>query len=186
VIFVTVGTHTAPFDRLVRAGERYAATSGERVVVQRGASRYLPVVAESFTFCESGEMERLIRASRVVVCHAADTILDAIRLGRPVVAVPRRRCYSEHLNDHQVHLAAALAGRSTVVALDDLGELPAAIDRAADLGPPMWPGEPPLAAAIRTQLSEWFPAMGSGRQPSKRPFTSDSAAESRVAALEDR
>jgi UDP-N-acetylglucosamine transferase subunit ALG13 len=160
VIFVTVGTHTAPFDRLVQAADAYAVASGEDVVIQRGAAGYIPKVARSFTFCDSSEMERLIVESQLVVCHAADTILDAIRLRRPVIAVPRRRRFREHLNDHQVHLAAALADRSVVIAVDDLNGLSAAITRGLQSGPVAWPGEPPLTGSIRERLREWFPGIG--------------------------
>ena len=166
MIFVTVGTHTAAFDRLVRAADAYAATSGERVVIQRGASHYRPMVARSFAFCDSAEMERLISASRAVVCHAADTILDAIRLQRPVVAVPRQERFGEHLNDHQLDLATALANRGIVVALTDLAGLAEAIETAVDLGPPAAPGEPPLALAIRALMGDWFPTIN---RPATQP-----------------
>jgi beta-1,4-N-acetylglucosaminyltransferase len=157
VIFVTVGTHSAPFDRLVRSADKYAATSGERVVIQRGAATYLPVVAQSFKFCDSLQMEDLMRRSRVVVCHAADTILDAIRLARPVVAVPRLHRYGEHLNDHQVDLANALAERGHVVALHDVGRLAEAIDAAPELPVPVLRHPPAIATAIRRRLTQWFP-----------------------------
>ena len=42
MVFVTVGTHEQQFDRLVRAADDYAATSGEEVFVQIGYSTYEP------------------------------------------------------------------------------------------------------------------------------------------------
>jgi UDP-N-acetylglucosamine transferase subunit ALG13 len=160
VIVVTVGMHSAPFDRLIRAADAYASTVHEQVVIQRGASRYVPLAADSFEFCDSADLERLMHESRVVVCHGADTILDALRLGRPVVAVPRRRRFREHLNDHQVHFVHALAARGWVQALDDPVALASAIESAASMKLPSVPHPPQLAGAIREQLEEWFPNTG--------------------------
>jgi exopolysaccharide biosynthesis glucuronosyltransferase PssE len=164
VIYVTVGTHTAQFDRLVRAADAYARTTSEEVVVQRGASAAKTTAARSFDFCDSEEMDRLIRGSRIVVCHGADTILDVLRAGKPVVAVPRQKRYGEHLNDHQVDFAQALAERGWIAVLDDPENgLADAIERAATRTIPSVPDEPRLAIAIRELLTDWFP----DRQPTR-------------------
>jgi UDP-N-acetylglucosamine transferase subunit ALG13 len=158
VIFVTVGTHTAQFDRLVRAAEAYARTTSEEIVVQRGASVEETTIARSFAFCDSTEMDRLIRGSRVVVCHGADTILDVLRAGKPVLAVPRQERYGEHLNDHQVDFVRALAERGWITFLQDPeAGLAEAIERSAALAIPSVPEEPRLAVAIRDLLTAWFP-----------------------------
>src|SRR5512132_1672879 len=134
MIYVTVGTHTAQFDRLVRAADAYARTTSEEVVVQRGASAVETTAARSFDFCDSAEMDRLIHGARVVVCHGADTILDVLRAGKPVLAIPRQERYGEHLNDHQVDFALGLAARGWIaVAQEPETELADAIERAATL-----------------------------------------------------
>lgn len=158
MIVVTVGTHTAQFDRLVRAADAYARITSEEVVVQRGASAVETTAARSFDFCDSTEMDRLIRGSRVVVCHGADTILDVLRAGKPVLAVPRQERYGEHLNDHQVDFARALAERGWIAVLEDPeAGLADAIERAAALTIPQVPDVPRLAVAIRDLLTDWFP-----------------------------
>jgi UDP-N-acetylglucosamine transferase subunit ALG13 len=158
LIFVTVGTHTAQFDRLVRAADAYARTTSEEIVVQRGASREETTIARSFAFCDSTEMDQLIREARVVVCHGADTILDVLRAGKPVLAVPRQERYGEHLNNHQVDFARALAEQGLVAVLEDPENgLAEAIERAPALAIPSVPKEPRLAVAIRDLLTDWFP-----------------------------
>ncbi len=158
MIYVTVGTHTARFDRLVRAADAYARTTSEEVVVQRGASAVETAAARSFDFCDSTEMDRHIRSSRVVVCHGADTILDVLRAGKPVLAVPRQERYGEHLNDHQVDFTRALAERGWITVLEDLeAGLADAIERAAAREIPLVAPEPQLASAIRDLLTHWFP-----------------------------
>ena len=165
MIYVTVGTHTAQFDRLVRAADAYARTTSEEVVVQRGASAVETTAARSFDFCDSAEMDRLIHGSRVVVCHGADTILDVLRAGKPVLAVPRQERYGEHLNDHQVDFARALAERGWIAVLEEPeAGLADAIERAAALTIPSVPTEPRLAFAIRDLLTDWFPTLSASRK----------------------
>lgn len=164
MIYFTVGTHTAQFDRLVRAADLYAATTSEMVVVQRGSSRVETTAAQSFDFCDLEEMTRLIQDARVVVCHGADTVLDVLRAGKPVLVIPRREQFGEHLNDHQVDFAEALARQGWVTLIDDpdVG-LADAIERAATLAVPSVPGEPQLASAIRSLILEWFPTYHPAR-----------------------
>jgi UDP-N-acetylglucosamine transferase subunit ALG13 len=170
LIYVTVGTHTAPFDRLVSAAEDYARTTSEEVVVQRGTSAVEAASVRSFDFCDSAEMDRLIRGSRVVVCHGADTILDVLRAGKPALAVPRQQRYGEHLNDHQVDFARALAERGWIAVLEHPEDgLADAIERAATLVIPSVPAEPRLAVAIRELLTDWFPSVSASHRAPVTP-----------------
>ena len=111
MIFGTVGTHTAPFDRLVRALDDIARATSERVVVQTGSSRYTLRFAVGFALVSGGEFSQYMREARLIVTHGGDTVLEAIDLGKPVVVVPRRRSYGEHIDDHQVELTEALVAR---------------------------------------------------------------------------
>ena len=71
----------------------------------------------------------MMRDARVVVTHGGDTVLEAVALGLPVVLVPRRRAYHEHIDDHQVELAEALAQRG-IVTWAEPDHLLAAVGRA--------------------------------------------------------
>jgi UDP-N-acetylglucosamine transferase subunit ALG13 len=157
MILVTVGTHDRGFDRLVRAMDHYAATTGERVVIQRGSSSYKPRHAEALRFTDYETMEGLTRAARLVVTHAAaGTIILAIRLGKPLVVVPRRAAKGEAVDDHQYQLAGALAaqGRVRVVEEPSCEALREAIQRAAPV--PLNPGSRSvLARALLDQLGAW-------------------------------
>lgn len=157
MIFVTVGTHTAPFDRLVTAADRYAEVSREEVIVQRGASTYVPRHAPSFPFCDAAAMAEHIQSARVVVSHAADTVFEALRASRPVVAVPRRREFGEHLDDHQVDFAHALADAGLAIVLEDPEDIARSIQRAVDVGPAPAPEEPRLVLELKRVIDQWFP-----------------------------
>jgi UDP-N-acetylglucosamine transferase subunit ALG13 len=128
LILFTVGTHDQPFDRLVHAAAA-VARRGERVVVQRGSSRVDPG-CEVHDHLGPAAFEALIREARVVVSHAGPSTLDRVlAAGRVPIVVPRDPARGEHVDDHQIRYATALADRLHVV-LDPAG-LPAAIDRHA-------------------------------------------------------
>lgn len=126
MIFVTVGTHEAGFDRLVEAVDRIPP--GEDVVLQAGYSTRRPARARCVDFLEFDEMVAHIRASRVVVCHAGvGSIMVSLMNGRRPVAVPRLARLGEHVDDHQLELARRLAAMDLVSAVEDIDRLPEAL-----------------------------------------------------------
>lgn len=132
MIFVTVGTHEAPFDRLVLAAEAFASRHDEPVVVQRGTSRVAAPHCTVHDFLAPHDVDHLVGLARVVVTHGgAATIDQVLHAGRVPIVVPRRASYGEHVDDHQVQLLRRFGDRVHV--LDDPFELPAAIARHAEL-----------------------------------------------------
>lgn len=129
MIYVTVGTHDQPFSRLVKAMDEVAAELGERVVIQLGPDTYMPRHAEHVSFVSREEADAYIHEARLVVSHGGCGIVStAIKLGKPLVVVPRRRQYGEHIDDHQVELARALDGREGIRVVYDERSLRSAMD----------------------------------------------------------
>jgi UDP-N-acetylglucosamine transferase subunit ALG13 len=109
MIFVAVGTHHQPFDRLLRAVDAAAAALGEEVVVQRGCSRLpLPHCRVVDVLPPDALSAHLAEARRVVLHGGSSLWLEARALGRVPIVVPRRRRHGEHVDDHQVEFAASL------------------------------------------------------------------------------
>lgn len=135
MIFVTVGMHTAGFERLVRKMDDIAATRDEEVIMQIGHTRYVPQNARSFKFVGEHELKRLCREARVVVTHGAMTIIDALQEGTPVIAVPRLHKYGEHINDHQLYFVQELQKSGKVVAVYDVDELGEALKEVGAKAP---------------------------------------------------
>jgi UDP-N-acetylglucosamine transferase subunit ALG13 len=127
VIFVTVGTNEAPFDRLVHAVS--GLVHDEEVVVQHGASAVRPEGATCIGFLPFDEMVELVRRARVVVTHAGvGSIMVALSQGKRPVVVPRLSRFGEAVDDHQVPFGQRLSGRGLVTLVEDLSQLPSAID----------------------------------------------------------
>lgn len=158
MIFVTVGTNpTMAFDRLVRAMDELAGELDEPVVIQRGCANYIPQHAESFAFTKGEHIEELMLNARVIVSHAAaGSIIAALQQNKPLVIVPRRFHLGEHVDDHQLQLAQALAAqrRAVTVYEPSAASLRIAIEEAPRLATSV-PQGATLAAYLRRRLDSW-------------------------------
>ena len=108
MIFVTVGTQL-PFDRLVRAMDRWAAINPEHeVVAQVGDSDLKCSALEVIQDLGPVEYEATIERCTHVVAHAGTgSVLTALRHRKPLLIVPRDVERGEVRSDHQVHTARA-------------------------------------------------------------------------------
>ena len=112
MIYVTVGTMFMDFGRLIKAIDAIAENTGERIVVQKGMGTTIPQHCEHFDFKSREECLALQREARVVVAHAGiGCAIDALEAKRPLLVVPRRREFEEHMNDHQLQIGEAIAKR---------------------------------------------------------------------------
>ena len=130
MIFVTVGMHTAGFERLVEKMDEIAGRLKEEVIIQIGSAKYKPANAKYFDFTTGEEITELCRKARVVVTHGAMSIVDALEQGTPVVAVPRLQKYGEVINDHQLYLVQELEKEGRLTAVYDVDELDEALKNA--------------------------------------------------------
>ncbi len=135
MIYVTVGTMFLDFPRLIGKMDAIARDTDERVVIQTGLCATLPEHSEHFDFKGHDEVLALQRKARVIVCHGGiGTVLDALSVHRPVIVVPRRKLFNEHLTDHQLDVARAVERRGWARAVLEIDGLPNA---CAD--PPSFP-----------------------------------------------
>lgn len=111
MILVTVGTQL-PFDRLVRHVDALAPELGGPVLAQIGRGGYRPVNCQYREEFAPLEFDKAFREADVIVSHAGiGTILNAQRLGKPIIILARSAAHGEHRNDHQVATCRQLMGR---------------------------------------------------------------------------
>lgn len=107
MIFVTVGTNEAPFDRLLEGVD--ALQLDEELVVQHGPSPIRPRGAECHEFLAFDDIVEHMREARVVISHAGvGTVLVALANEKHPVVVPRLRQFGEAVDDHQLAFARRL------------------------------------------------------------------------------
>ena len=127
MIFVTVGTNEAPFDRLVQLFDRLERD--EQVVIQCGASSSRPSGADCVDFISFTELVEHVRAARVVVTHAGvGSVAVALANGKRPIVVPRLARFGEAVDDHQLAFARRFAATGQVRLVEELEELPSALD----------------------------------------------------------
>ncbi|MBU4246305.1 MAG: PssE/Cps14G family polysaccharide biosynthesis glycosyltransferase [Nanoarchaeota archaeon] len=136
MIFVTVGTHTQGFERLIMAVDSLVGQGliNEPVTVQIGNTKYEPKNCAGFRFESFEHILELNRTADIVITHAgAGCILTAMQFKKPLIIVPRYKKFGEHVNDHQCDLAAALDKKGKAVVLYDINGLLDALERVKKL-----------------------------------------------------
>jgi UDP-N-acetylglucosamine transferase subunit ALG13 len=154
VIYVTVGTMFLDFPRLITAMDAIAASTGERVVVQRGMGRAAAPHCQVFDFKSHDDIMALNREARVIVTHAGiGCIRDAMNARRPLIVVPRLFAHGEHMSDHQLDIARAVERRGWGRVVLDVSEL---VDACASPPPIIanyTPDRARLIASIREKVN---------------------------------
>jgi UDP-N-acetylglucosamine transferase subunit ALG13 len=132
MIFVTVGTHTQSFNRLLEEVDMLIENNKikEKVIMQIGHSTYKPKNAEWFRFTDFNNLRKIQKTARVIITHGgAGCIIDALSNKKPVIAVPRFKKFNEHVNDHQLDLVKALAEHKKIYPVYDINKLEIAIKK---------------------------------------------------------
>ena len=127
MIFVTVGTHEQPFNRLVEYidGLKKNGTIVEEVIIQTGYSTYEPKYCKWQKLFPYQEMIKLVDEARIVITHGGpSSFIMPLRIGKTPIVVPRRHDFNEHVNDHQVSFSNAVAERmGTIIVVEDMDKL---------------------------------------------------------------
>lgn len=151
MIFVTVGTHGDPFERLLNA---LAPLDPETLVVQYGPGQPPPGVARAEAFMPFDRMLECFREAEKVITHAGvGSILCATREGHTPLVVPRRHDLGEHVDEHQAELTRALAETGAVRAVWDTAELVGALTATPARGEAPPRAESALGTAVRAALA---------------------------------
>jgi len=156
--FVTVGNATQPFSRLIDAIGRIAGGLPQPVVVQHGSTpvRFDGTVARRFI--DMLEFEELVARAHVLIMHAgAGSVIHAVRAGKVPVIMPRRVERGEHVDNHQVEFAVALASTGKVVVALEVDELEEAVRRAIarQSGFQRWEPSSLLVALVQERLQKY-------------------------------
>jgi UDP-N-acetylglucosamine transferase subunit ALG13 len=132
MIFVSVGTHEAPFDRMLRA--IYELQLDEELVVQYGPSTIRSERVLEAEYLSFDEVVDYIRQSRAVVMHAGvGSVMISLANGKRPIVMARRAEFGEHVDDHQLELARRMEASGLVTFVEDRDALGAAL--AAESSP---------------------------------------------------
>ncbi|MCI8950700.1 MAG: multidrug MFS transporter [Lachnospiraceae bacterium] len=131
MIFVTVGTHEQPFNRLVECIDNLKkdGTIAEEVIIQTGYSTYEPKYCKWQKLFSYQEMLKFVEEARVVITHGGpSSFIMPLQIGKTPIVVPRKLKFNEHVNDHQVSFSKAVAERmGTIIVVEDMDKLESTI-----------------------------------------------------------
>ena len=114
MIFVTVGTHEQPFNRLIEYIDNLKRDGiiSEEVIMQTGVSTYEPTYCKWSRLIPYREMVKNIAEARIVITHGGPaSFIMTLQIGKTPIVVPRQKQFNEHVNDHQLDFAKAVADR---------------------------------------------------------------------------
>lgn len=114
MIFVTVGTHEQPFNRLLKCIDKMVEEGKikEEVIMQKGYTDYEPKHCKSSKLMPYEEMQENIKKARIVVTHGGPaSFLDPLKYGKIPVVVPRKKEFNEHVNNHQLEFSKEVESR---------------------------------------------------------------------------
>ena len=128
MIFVTVGTHEQPFDRLVSYIDELKGNGviQEDVIIQTGYSTYEPKHCQWSKLLPYEEMIKNVADARIVITHGGpSSFIMPLQVGKTPIVVPRQEKYGEHVNDHQLEFALEVARRQkNILVVEDVSQLP--------------------------------------------------------------
>lgn len=131
MIFVTVGTHEQPFNRLIEKMDELVASGEikEKVVVQYGFSTYEAKHCEMHKMMSFDEMQQTFKDARIVITHGGpSSFVEALQYGKVPIVVPRQLEFNEHVNNHQVDFTKLIAERmNNIIPVYDIDDLAATI-----------------------------------------------------------
>jgi UDP-N-acetylglucosamine transferase subunit ALG13 len=127
MIFISVGTHEQPFDRLIKYVDELKEKNmiKEDVVIQTGFSTYEPQFCIWKKLFPYQEMIKQVEKARIVVTHGGPaSFIMPLQVGKIPVVVPRQKRFNEHVNDHQVEFARVVAKRQkNIIVVEEIEKL---------------------------------------------------------------
>lgn len=107
MILVTVGSQKFQFNRLLKKIDELIDKKviKDEVFAQVGVSDYKPENYKYVDFMTQDEFNKRIETADMIITHAGTgVIINAVKKGKKVIAVPRLAKYGEHVDDHQIQL----------------------------------------------------------------------------------
>ena len=130
MILVLLGTQSNSFVRLLDEIENCIKNKiiTDKVVVQCGHTRFSSDYMELLDFIPVKEFNSLIEKADLIITHGGvGSIINSIKAGKKIIAVPRLSKFNEHVNDHQIQIIQNLDKQGCIKGVLDVSLLPDAI-----------------------------------------------------------
>ncbi|WP_018962421.1 glycosyltransferase [Sporolactobacillus vineae] len=127
MIFVTVGTHEQPFNRLISYVDSLKKNNKvhEKIIIQTGYSTYIPKYCEYKRLISYDEMKQYVRMADIVITHGGpSSFILPIKFGKIPIVVPRLKKYKEHVNNHQLEFCKFIEQKEkNIIVVEDVTKI---------------------------------------------------------------
>nr|WP_263324816.1 PssE/Cps14G family polysaccharide biosynthesis glycosyltransferase [Neobacillus sp. Marseille-Q6967] len=158
MIFVVLGTHELPFNRLLREIDKQISAGNikEEVIVQAGHTRYQSNQMEIFDFTTYEHMSELYRKASIIITHGGTgSITMGMKMGKKVIAVPRLIKYGEHNDDHQLEIVKQFQDTGHILCWNEPDELAEVLQLVENFNPvPFVSGNKKIIAIIKQFIDQ--------------------------------
>ena len=132
-IFVPLGTQKFPFNRLIRALNDLVERGlykPEEIVMQSSIYEETPRFVH-YELLPASQFDELIDEAELVITHSGvNSIISCMTRNKPLIIVPRKKKYGEHVDDHQMEIAKLMQQKYDVVVVENIEKLEDAIELA--------------------------------------------------------
>ena len=133
-----LGTQNNSFKRLLKELDRLKENKiiKEEIIVQAGYTKYESKNLEIFDFIDKNKLEEYQDKADLIITHGGvGSIISSIKNGKKVIAVPRLKEYSEHVNNHQKDIVESFSNNGYIIGINDIKELEDAYKKSKDFKP---------------------------------------------------
>ncbi len=138
MIFVTLGTHDKPFNRLLEAVQKQIdlGNINDKVIVQAGATKFASKDMEIFDLISMTKFDELVSKCDLLITHGGvGSIMTGLKKGKKVIACARLAKYKEVVNDHQKQIIENFDKTGYIIGVTNLDDLDKALKRVKDFKP---------------------------------------------------
>lgn len=138
MVLVLLGTQNNSFHRLLEEIEKNIedGTIKEQVIVQAGYTKFKSNNMEIFDLIPKEKLEKYQEEANYIITHGGvGSIIESLKKGKKIIAVPRKQKYGEHVNDHQIDIVQTFNEKGYLIGLNDVEELKDAIRKIDDFKP---------------------------------------------------
>ena len=133
MILVLLGTQNNSFHRLLEEVQKNIDNGNikDEVIVQKGYTKFNSNDMKLYDQIPVDKMKDLIEKADLIITHGGvGSIVTSIRLGKKVIAIPRKKKYKEHVNDHQQDIIKSFNEKGYIIGLEDVEQLGEALEKA--------------------------------------------------------
>ena len=138
MILVLLGTQNNSFNRLLEKLDELIINKiiEDEVIVQAGYTKYKSNNMKIFDFIPSDDLKVLQEKADIIITHGGvGSIISSLKIGKKVIAVPRKHKYGEHVNDHQKEIVEMFEKKNYIISCNDLENLKEKFDKIKDFVP---------------------------------------------------